>query len=387
MTLMADRPVNGSAPTLEGAVRGFLTSPASPQAQRALSAAVDSAGDAAWETILREESRPPRYDGPRPGTRMLELVPPPRDTASPSVSPPADSLPPLRPSFLSRLRLPDGDKVITWAMAATVAVVAVDAAIVSYSHIYALATGQPGNGTETGVQPRLLPLSIDGVIAEASLVLLYAARHKLRAPKLAWFMLSLGITATVAANVAHGLPSAMLSPTMHVVISALLSAWPAGAFIGSVEMAMQLVRATRDLADRDSGQDNPADSGGQPQTVPDTPAPVLAVREHADSEAVLDSADTDAVPDIPASPPPVPAAPGRPPAVADNGGQRRTTAAASSRTRTAAPAPRTDKVTDTLRRHPDWDNERIAKACGVSAKTVQRRRGTMTKAENAGTSP
>lgn len=373
MTVMADRPANGSAVTLEGAVRGFLASPASPQAQRALSAAVDSAGDVAWETILREESRPPRYDGPRPGTRMLELVPPTRDTASPSVSPPADSLPPPRPSFLSRLRFPDGDKVITWAMAATVAVVAVDAAIVSYSHIYALATGQPGNGTETGVQPRLLPLSIDGVIAEASLVLLYAARHKLRAPRLAWFMLSLGITATVAANVAHGLPSAMLSPTMHVVISALLSAWPAGAFIGSVEMAMQLVRATRDLADRDNGQDNPADSGGQRQLAPDNPVPVLAVREPADSEAVPVGADTAAVPDIPASPPPVPAVPDSPPPT-DNGGQRRTAAATSSRPRTAAPAVKADKVADALRRHPDWDNARIAKACGVSTKTVQRRR-------------
>jgi hypothetical protein len=153
----------------------------------------------------------------------------------------------------SRLHVPDGDAVITWAMGATVAVVAVDAAIVSYSHIYALATGAPGNGVETGIQPRLLPLSIDGVIAEASLILLYAARHKLQAPRLATLMLWLGIAATVAANVAHGLPSSLLSSTTHAVISALLSAWPAGAFIGSVEMAMGLVRATRAVADDGTG--------------------------------------------------------------------------------------------------------------------------------------
>lgn len=162
--------------------------------------------------------------------------------------------------------MPDGDTVITWSMAATVAVVAVDAAIVSYSHIYDLATGAAGSGTETGVQPRLLPLSIDGVIAEASLVLLYAARHKLKAPRLARCMLLLGIVATVAANVAHGLPSSLLSPVTHVVISALLSAWPAGAFIGSVEMAMGLVRAIRSVeaGDTESDTEDDSDSDTEP---------------------------------------------------------------------------------------------------------------------------
>src|ERR1700722_1504383 len=152
--------------------------------------------------------------------------------------------------FVSRLRMPDGDTVITWSMTAAVALVAVDAAIVSYSHIYGLATGQWGTGAETGVQARLLPLSIDGVIFEASLVKLYAARHKgirgprrrLRMPSLATFMLWLGIVGAVAANVTHGLPSSLLSPVAHMAIMALLSAWPAGALIGSVEMAMGLVR-------------------------------------------------------------------------------------------------------------------------------------------------
>lgn len=179
-----------------------------------------------------------------PGARLLPLV------AVPRQDPPPSATPATRVRWRPRMPAVDGDMVITWSMTASVALVAVDAAIVSYSHIYGLATGHWGSGAETGIQARLLPLSIDGVIFEASLVKLYGARHKtargprrrFRMPKLATFMLWLGIVATVAANVTHGLPSSLLSPVAHMVIMALLSAWPAGALIGSVEMAMGLVR-------------------------------------------------------------------------------------------------------------------------------------------------
>jgi hypothetical protein len=50
-------------------------------------------------------------------------------------------------------------------------------------------------------------------------------------------MLWLGIAATVGANVAFG---ARFGP-----LGAVISAWPAVAFIGAVEMAMQLVRRAR----------------------------------------------------------------------------------------------------------------------------------------------
>lgn len=180
---------------------------------------------------------------PPAGARLLPLV------ATPRQDPPPAATPARRVRWRPRFRAIDADMVITWSMAATVAVVAIAAAIISYSHIYDLATGQRGSGTETGIQPVLLPLSIDGVIAEASLVLLYAARHKIPAPGLARFMLWLGITATVAANVAHGLPPSVLSPQVHDVIGALLSAWPAAALIGSMEMAMRLVRDVRTVAD------------------------------------------------------------------------------------------------------------------------------------------
>ncbi len=34
--------------------------------------------------------------------------------------------------------------------------------------------------------------------------------------------------------------------------------------------------------------------------------------------------------------------------------------------------PQPDKVADTIRSHPDWDNPKIATRCGVSVRTVQR---------------
>src|ERR1019366_8834130 len=80
---------------------------------------------------------------------------------------------------------------------------------------------------------RLLPLSVDGLILAASLVLLHEARNDRDAPALAQLMLWLGISATIGANIAYGL------------LEALISAWPAVAFTGAVEIAMQQVRRAR----------------------------------------------------------------------------------------------------------------------------------------------
>jgi len=48
-------------------------------------------------------------------------------------------------------------------------------------------------------------------------------------------MLALGVLATVGANVSYGLP--------YGPLGALVSAWPAIAFIGSAEMALGMVRS------------------------------------------------------------------------------------------------------------------------------------------------
>ena len=78
---------------------------------------------------------------------------------------------------------------------------------------------------------------MDGLILAASLVLLHEARNDRDAPGLARLMLWLGISATIGANVAYGAGFGLLG--------ALISAWPAVAFIGSVEIAMQQVRRAR----------------------------------------------------------------------------------------------------------------------------------------------
>jgi len=126
-----------------------------------------------------------------------------------------------------------GDRFIRLATAAVVCAVAALAAVVSYSHIYGLGRAHGQDGTAA----RLLPLSVDGLILAASLVLLHEARNGRDAPGLARFMLWLGIAATIGANIAYGAGYGLLGAT--------ISAWPAVAFIGSVEIAMQQVRRAR----------------------------------------------------------------------------------------------------------------------------------------------
>jgi len=108
--------------------------------------------------------------------------------------------------------------------------VAAIAAVVSFVHIEHLARTHG----QTELAALLLPLSIDGTVAAASTVMLRAARAGLGTPWLARFMLGLAVTATLTANVGYGLP--------YGLPGALLSGWPAVAFIGCAEMAIGMVR-------------------------------------------------------------------------------------------------------------------------------------------------
>ena len=129
-----------------------------------------------------------------------------------------------------------GDTSIRKMAAAAVLLVAAIAAVVLYIHIehLALTHGQ------TALAAYLLPLSIDGTVAAASLVLLRTARAGLSAPWLAQAMLGLAVVATLAANIAYG--------ARYGLAGALLSGWPAVAFIGSAEMALGVVRRARQAA-------------------------------------------------------------------------------------------------------------------------------------------
>lgn len=114
--------------------------------------------------------------------------------------------------------------------AAAVLLVAGIAATVSFVHIEALAIryGQPP------LAGYLLPVSIDGTVAVASLAMLRAARAGVTTPWLARAMLLLAVAATLACNVGFGLP--------HGWPGALLSGWPACAFVGCAEVAIGMSR-------------------------------------------------------------------------------------------------------------------------------------------------
>jgi hypothetical protein len=78
----------------------------------------------------------------------------------------------------ARVEPVSGNRVICFATAAVVCAVAAFAAVVSYSHIYGLGRAHGQDGTAA----RLLPLSVDGLILAALLVLLHEARNGRDAP-------------------------------------------------------------------------------------------------------------------------------------------------------------------------------------------------------------
>ena len=138
------------------------------------------------------------------------------------------------------------DRVIRWSTASAVVGVAAVAAVASYEHAYALVRAHG----EAGWTARLVPLTVDGLIYASSMVMLDAARRRMPVPALARWLLGLGIVATLAANVAHGLG--------HGLVGAAVAAWPAVALIGSYELLMMIIRnvpASANSADSASGAD------------------------------------------------------------------------------------------------------------------------------------
>src|ERR1700733_8815649 len=93
------------------------------------------------------------------------------------------------------------DEVIRWTTAGAVVGAVAVAAVASYEHAYALVRVHG----ESGWTARLVPLTVDRLIYASSMVMLDSARRKTPVPALARWLLCLGIAATLAANVAHGL--------------------------------------------------------------------------------------------------------------------------------------------------------------------------------------
>jgi hypothetical protein len=142
------------------------------------------------------------------------------------------------------------DRAIRVSTAVAVVGVAGIAAYVSYQHAFEVVRAHG----ESGLTARLEPATIDGLVYSSSMVILYAARHRLPIPGLARWLLALGILATLAANVAHGWSDGP--------VGAVVAAWPAASLVGSYELLLWLIRTSsaRALArDQPPGQgDGPA---------------------------------------------------------------------------------------------------------------------------------
>jgi hypothetical protein len=121
-------------------------------------------------------------------------------------------------------------RVHGWRARGAVVLVAAVAGVVSYDHALAVVRA---NG-ESGAVSLLYPATIDGLVYSASMAMLDAARRGVPAPRLARWLLALGIGATLAANVASGL---RFGP-----VGALVAAWPALAVVGSYELLMLVIR-------------------------------------------------------------------------------------------------------------------------------------------------
>ena len=127
------------------------------------------------------------------------------------------------------------DRVIKWTTAGAVLGVAAVAAVASYEHAYDLVRTYG----ESGWTARMIPLTVDGLIYANSMVMLDSTRRKTPIPALARWLLGLGIAATLAANVYHGLG--------HGPIGAAVAAWPAVALVGSYELLMMVIRGSQSL--------------------------------------------------------------------------------------------------------------------------------------------
>jgi hypothetical protein len=129
------------------------------------------------------------------------------------------------------------ERIVRWTTALAVVGVAAVAAVASYERAYALVRAHG----EAGWSAHMVPLTVDGLVYASSMVMLDSARRKVPVPALARWLLGLGITATLAANVTHGLG--------HGPVGAAVAAWPAIALVGSYELLMMVIRNSHGVLD------------------------------------------------------------------------------------------------------------------------------------------
>ncbi len=171
-----------------------------------------------------------------------------------------------------------------WVTIAAVLLLALIAAVVSYSHMYELALrhGEPE------WRAALFPLSVDGMIVGASMTLLSDARNGRKGGLLPWTLLIIGSAASLAANVA------VADPTTW---SRIIHAWPSFALIGAYELLMREFRtAARSVRSADavrthSGDGPLPDSGAEVE--PASPEPQEGRHLHVVKEQRVAAGDVD----------------------------------------------------------------------------------------------
>lgn len=175
------------------------------------------------------------------------------------------------------------ERIVTFG---AVAVVALIAAVVSYAHMQQLAAGAGESW-----RSYLLPLSVDGLVVAASMVLVGRRRAGEPGGTLAWSALAGGVLASVAANMADASSGA----------TALLTAgWPAIAFAVAFEL-LQQQRQTGQLATAAPAQvTSPAEpplptsaqslppvlAAAPAPSAPPSPAPPAPVRQRSELDRV-----------------------------------------------------------------------------------------------------
>jgi hypothetical protein len=161
----------------------------------------------------------------RTGDEQDELTEAARSAFSAAGYPLGDDCPPVP-------RTSSIDRAIRLSTAVAVLTVAGVAAYVSHWHVYGVIRAHG----ESGITARLEPATIDGLVYASSMVMLYAARHRVTVPSPARWLLGLGIAATLTANMAQG--------WSHGLVGAVVAAWPAVSLVGSYELLVWLIRTS-----------------------------------------------------------------------------------------------------------------------------------------------
>jgi len=176
------------------------------------------------------------------------------------------------------------DRAIRSSTAAVVVGVSAVAAYLSYKHAYELVSTHG----ESGASAAVMPATVDGLIFASSMVMLDAARHGRSAPALARWTLALGIGASLAANVMHGITSGP--------IGAIVAGWPALALILVYELLMKLIRDSAEIGHVEStspmvdAEALPDELPPDDEWIPDTPEHLIDWNEGKDTPPpVLDS--------------------------------------------------------------------------------------------------